>query len=78
MTRQEARDYLEQYWWKGHRPEKPEGRQMIVGDLYEETPHDYGFYACPCETGETPPEDLEDWDVWYVSKNGDGCGVHLQ
>jgi hypothetical protein len=77
MTRQEARELLETSWWAGHCPTKPEGYRMVVGDFVEENAHEYGFYACPCENDESPPEDLEDWTVWYVSKKGYGCGVHM-
>jgi hypothetical protein len=77
VTQQEAKEFLRKNWWRSVSSTKPEDCWLVVGDLYEENEHDYGFNAYPCKINETPPEDLEDWDVWYVSKNGDGCGVHL-
>jgi hypothetical protein len=78
MTRQEAKEFLEENWWKSVCSAKPEDGRMVVGDFYEEDAHNYGFYACPLEMGEAPPEDLDEWDVWYVDKKGRGCGVCLE
>jgi hypothetical protein len=78
MTRQEAREFLEKNWWKSLCSDQPQDRLMTIGDLDTEDDYEYGFYAYPGKIGETPPEDLEDWDVWYVSKKGEYCRVNLE
>jgi hypothetical protein len=77
MTRQEAQRALELNWWKSLSPVEPVNRRIIVGALADENDHEYGFYAYPSEDGTMPPDDLDEWDIWYISKNGESCGVRM-